>query len=198
MGVGVERMRIVGGEWRRRPIKAPKGDLTRPTTDRVREALFSALTSRLGLDLGQAVVLDAFAGSGALGLEALSRGASRAVLAEHHRSALSALKDNVAALGAGGRARVVQGDVFSLAGRGGLGGPFSLILLDPPYTLDQAKVGRLLDVLAESGAVAEGAWVTWEHASGAQMPWPEGFVVDSVKKYGSTEIDIASYGGGSR
>lgn len=185
-------MRIVGGEWRGRAISAPKGDKTRPTTDRVREALFSALASRMGTDLGGGAVLDAFAGSGALGLEALSRGAGSATFVEQHRGALEALKTNVASLGAQGRARVIAGDVFALAERG-FGGRFALILLDPPYTLDPTKVGSVLSAIARSGGIEEGALVTWEHAKGYEPLWPAGYLPEARKRYGSTEIDIATY-----
>lgn len=190
-------MRIVGGEWRGRTIKPPKGDKTRPTTDRVREALFSAIASRLGSDLGGGRVLDAFAGSGALGLEALSRGAASATLVEQHRSAYVALVGNVDSLGASDRASAVQGDVFSLAARG-IGGPFALILLDPPYTLDPARIQSLLQTLADAGAVAEGALVTWEHAAGSQPAWPDGYEFEARKRYGSTEIDFATFERGAR
>lgn len=185
-------MRIVGGAWRGRLITAPKGMGTRPTTDRVREALFNALASRLGNDLEGGAVLDAFAGSGALGLEALSRGVARAVFVERERGALAALRANVTSLGAEARSKIVAGDLFALAGRG-VGGPFSLILLDPPYTLDAAAVGAALAALAGAGAVEDGATVTWEHAAGSEPAWPGGYVLDARKRYGSTEIDIATY-----
>ncbi|MDO8916019.1 MAG: RsmD family RNA methyltransferase, partial [Coriobacteriia bacterium] len=103
-------MRIVGGAWRGRPLVSPSGPTTRPTSDRVREALFDALGARLGSDLGGGAVLDLFAGTGALGLEALSRGASSAVFVENDRAALVALRRNIETLGAGPRAVVVPGD----------------------------------------------------------------------------------------
>lgn len=188
-------MRVVGGAWRGRPIKAPKGQRTRPTTDRVREALFSLLAARLGGDLGGGRVLDAFAGSGALGLEALSRGVDHATFIEQDRLAAAALRENVTALGAKERARILIGDAFSLAGRG-VGGPFSLILLDPPYTLDPARVAAMLHVLAQSGSVEKGALVSWEHATGSEPSWPGGYALEVRKRYGSTEIDIGVYGRG--
>ncbi|MDZ4064974.1 MAG: RsmD family RNA methyltransferase, partial [Coriobacteriia bacterium] len=116
-------MRIVAGELRGRRISAPSGVETRPTSDRVREALFSSLTARLGT-FDRACVLDAFAGSGALGLEALSRGASAATFAESARPALLALDANIRSLGIADRSRIVRGDVFTRARRGALpGGP---------------------------------------------------------------------------
>jgi 16S rRNA (guanine966-N2)-methyltransferase len=195
MGVGEQRMRIIAGKYRGRRIKSPKGQGTRPTTDRVRESLFSALASISGPDVGGGAALDLFAGSGALGLEALSRGCERATLVESHRAALSALQDNVAALDVGDRVRILRGDAFALAAHGIGGGPFALILLDPPYTLDQTAVARMLESLAVAGAIESGALVTWEHAAGSVMPWPPRFALQQRRKYGSTEVDIAVHEG---
>lgn len=186
-------MRIVAGRFRGRLLSAPKGTETRPTTDRVREALMSSLASLLGPDLGGGRALDAFAGSGALGLEALSRGVERVTFVEKHRGALSALGDNVAALGVNGECRIVAGDAFSLAARGALAGPFALILLDPPYRLDQSEVAGLLASLASQGAVSDEAHVVWEHAAGTPAPWPEGFSPVVTKTYGDTAVEIAVY-----
>jgi 16S rRNA (guanine966-N2)-methyltransferase len=188
-------MRIVGGQWRGRPLKAPAGSRTRPTTDRVREALFSALAARLGTDLSEAVVLDAFAGSGALGLEALSRGARSAVFVEDDRRALAALRANVGALGATDRCRVLSANLFTLAERG-FHERFSLILLDPPYTLDAARVSTVLARLARAGSVVPGAVVSWEHRDDADAVWPDGYEPDARKRYGSIEIEIAVFGRG--
>lgn len=185
-------MRIVGGTHRGRTIAAPKGSTTRPTTDRVREALMSSLGSRLDGFYG-AVVLDAFAGSGALGLEALSRGAARVTFVERDRNALAALRANITSLGVDSDATVVVGDVFPLAAAGVRGGPFTLILLDPPYTLDQTTVSGLLRRLAKTGSVAPGAVVSLEHAADQKVEWPEGFEPVSAKRYGTVAIDVAVY-----
>ena len=185
-------MRIVAGDWRGRRIAAPAGTSTRPTSDRVREALFASLTSSLGAGLGGVRALDAFAGSGALGLEALSRGASSAVFVESERGARAALEANIAALGAADRGRVIAGDAFALAARHGIpGGPFGLILLDPPYRIDEARVRKLLEDLVASGSVEEGATVVWEHGRDVLVSWPQGFDVRTAKRYGSTALDIA-------
>ena len=125
-------MRITGGTLARRPLDAPKGDRTRPTTDRVREALFSALGSRIDLD--GARVLDLFAGSGALGLEALSRGAAHATFVERHAPTLALSRGNAAALGVGDRAAFVRADVLAFLRRPPT--PADLVLADPPYDLD--------------------------------------------------------------
>lgn len=191
-------MRIVSGAFRGRRLKAPAGQATRPTGDRVREAVFSAIASIAGSDLGGGCVLDPFAGSGALGLEALSRGVGHAVFAEKDRSALAALRENISSLGVESRADVVVGDVFALARRGALPcGPYSLLLLDPPYRLDAARLASLLADLRENGQLERGAILVWEHATGYVPIWPDGFVEHARKRYGSTEVDIAVLGRGA-
>jgi 16S rRNA (guanine966-N2)-methyltransferase len=194
--VGEQRVRIVAGAFKGRRLVAPPGTDTRPTTDRVREALFSGLASRLGTDLGGASVLDAFAGSGALGLEALSRGASHATFVERERRALEALESNVAALGVSDSSRVLRTDAFALPRHPIPGQPFSLLLLDPPYRIPSAEVGALILGLARSGALAPGCVVTWEHSSAADVVWPEGFSAVSSKRYGDVGVEIAEMGTG--
>ncbi len=187
-------MRVVAGVYRGRTLVAPKGDRTRPTTDRVRESLFSALASQLGADLGGGTVLDAFAGSGALGIEALSRGCVSATFVDNDREALRTLRANLDSLGAQGQARIVQGDVLSLADRGVLPGPrFSLLLLDPPYRLAWCDIEGLTSALARRGRLEDGATVVYEYARGTTVEWPSGFELRVRKKYGSTGIDIAVY-----
>lgn len=182
-------MRVIAGMHRGRRLVAPKGESTRPTTDRVREALFSSIASHLGPGLSAGTVLDAFAGSGALGIEALSRGASFATFVEKAPSALSALERNLADLRVSAQARIVRGDVFSLAKRG-VGRGYALIMLDPPYTLDAAVVAELLASLLASGAAVEGTIVSWEHSAATDVSWPEGFVSLTTKKYGSIGVDL--------
>jgi 16S rRNA (guanine966-N2)-methyltransferase len=190
-------MRIVAGRFRGRTIKAPAGSATRPTTDRVREAVFSALVSMAGSDLGGGTVLDAFAGSGAMGLEALSRGCEHIVFAEEHRSAISALRDNITSVGAAGEATVLPGDVFGHAAKAALPhAPYSLLLLDPPYRLEPARVASLLSSLATNALLEDGAVVVWEHGSDSAAEWPEHFSVEKCKRYGTTAVDIAVYEGG--
>ena len=130
MEVGECRMRIIAGRFRGRRLSAPVGEDTRPTSDRVRESVFSSLTSLLGPDLGGGAVLDAFSGSGALALEALSRGCRSATAIESDHKALAAIRANAEALDATGQLRLVAGDVFALATHGSVpGGPFALILI---------------------------------------------------------------------
>lgn len=187
-------MRVIAGLYRGRIIAAPKGDATRPTTDRVKESVFSALTSRLGADLGGATVLDAFAGSGALGIEALSRGCSSATFIESDRKAIATVKSNLASLGVESRSRTVLGDVFALAQRGVIqGGPFALLLLDPPYRLAECDIEGLTSALARNGSLADGAVVVLEHARRAGPEWSAEFELLARKKYGTTEVDIVIY-----
>ena len=149
-------MRIVAGEWRGRKLTAPKGDSTRPTADRTRETLFSMLTSRLGTFEGLSV-LDLFAGSGALGLEALSRGASQCLFVEQEADAVKAIRANIEALDARSRAQVQQGSVMSLRPAKTA---HDLILLDPPYETGAGQVA--LDRMARLGWIGPATWIALE------------------------------------
>lgn len=183
-------MRIVAGRWGGRKIDAPRGQTTRPTSDRVREALFSSLEAS-GAVSG-AVVLDAFAGTGALALEALSRGASRAVLVERDAAALRSLKDNVASLGASAQVRIVVGDVLGGAlGQASGGGPYSLLFLDPPYRIGQSVVRELIDALETAGSLADTCTIVWEHATGTAPEWPVSVSPVRDRRYGDTTVSIA-------
>lgn len=185
-------MRVVAGELKGRTLLAPRGKTTRPTTDRTKEAVFSVLASMLGPDLSDAIVLDAFAGSGGLGIEALSRGASRAVFVEKDPRAFSVLTENVDRLELNTRALLLRGDAFALAKRG-FHAPFSLILLDPPYTLDAGRTALLLADLARAESVEPGCVVVWEHARDAALTWPAGFAQVSLKRYGSTSVSFGRF-----
>jgi 16S rRNA (guanine966-N2)-methyltransferase len=194
MGVGEQRVRIVAGTHRGRRFAAPPGDSTRPTTDRVREAVFSSLTSLAGPHLGGGPALDAFAGSGALGLEALSRGSASVTFVESEARALTVLKGNITALDLMARSTVVRGDVMALARRGAVpGGPFALLLLDPPYRLALNDVALFLASLEGNNLLADGAITVFEHAAGNGLEWQDRFSLATRKKYGTTEIDIAIY-----
>jgi 16S rRNA (guanine966-N2)-methyltransferase len=186
-------MRIVGGRWRGRTLKAPKGDVTRPTSDRVREALFDALAARLGSDLGGGAVLDLYAGTGALGLEALSRGCSRAVFVEDARAALDVLRANVASVGAGECTAVVAADARNAGlARASSLGPYALLLIDPPYRIDAASVADALARLVHAGSIQEDAIVAYEHPSAAHMPDFEGFAAVRTYVYGETAVTLLS------
>ena len=179
-------MRIVAGALKGRAIEAPKGDGTRPTTDRVREALFSSLYSLRGGFEG-AVVLDAFAGSGALGIEAISRGAESAVFYESDAKAAAVLKRNLAACDVD--ARVVQKDVLA-APPTGQNPKFDLVFLDPPYAYDASRVLEMTKSLGLSGAI-----IVYEHDikskdAVAAAAGQAGFEVAASKKYGKTGVTI--------
>lgn len=149
-------MRIVAGEWRGRKLAGPRGDVTRPTADRTRETLFSMLTSRLGSFEGLAV-LDLFAGSGALGLEALSRGAASCLFVEQDADALKALRANIEALAARARAAVQAGSVMAL---GPARQTYDLVMLDPPYGTGAGQVA--LDRLLRLGWIGAQSWISLE------------------------------------
>lgn len=187
-------MRIVGGAWRGRAIAAPEGRDTRPTIDRVRESIASIVISRMG-DLDGASVLDAFAGSGAMGLEMLSRGAAHATFYDCDNKALGCIRANVEKMGAGReRASVVRGDVCQAAQRGRVpGAPFDLVLLDPPYAMAAADVSALVAALAARGALRLGCVVIYERdAHGLALDVP-GLVPTGSKTYGSTVVDALAW-----
>ncbi len=176
-------MRIISGTWRSRPLVAPKGDTTRPTADRTRETLFSMLTSRLGSFEGLQV-LDLFSGSGALGLEALSRGAAYCVFVEQDRAALDALESNIAKLGAGSQSEVRRGSALML---GPARKPFDLILMDPPYGTGAGAVA--LDKLARLGWIAPGALVSIETGNREDTD-VKGFEIDTIRDIGKARITL--------
>ena len=153
-------LRIIAGEWRGRKLLAPAGDATRPTADRTRETLFSMLVSRIGSFEGLAVA-DLFAGSGALGLEALSRGAASCVFVEQSAPAIRALRQNIANLHAQAQSDVRASSVLAL---GPAKQPLDLILLDPPYGSGAGEVA--LDKLARLGWIGEATWVSLETRAG--------------------------------
>jgi 16S rRNA (guanine966-N2)-methyltransferase len=152
-------VRIIAGQWRGRKLATPPGDATRPTADRVRETLFSMLVSRLGSFEGLAVA-DLFAGSGALGLEALSRGGASCLFVEQDAAAVRALRTNIAAFRAQGQCDVRAASVMSL---GPAKAPIDLLLLDPPYGTGAGAVA--LDKLARLGWIAASTWVSLETAA---------------------------------
>jgi 16S rRNA (guanine966-N2)-methyltransferase len=174
-------MRVIAGQWRGRPLVAPKGDATRPTADRTREALFSMLTSRLGSFEGLAVA-DLFAGSGALGIEALSRGAASCLFVEQDGAALDALKGNLAKLGT--RADVRAGSVMGL---GPAPAALDLIMMDPPYGTGAGLVA--LDKLARLGWVSPATWVSIETAKAEEIA-PPGFTVDATRAHGKARLTL--------
>jgi 16S rRNA (guanine966-N2)-methyltransferase len=179
-------MRIVAGTHRGRRIAAPPGRATRPTSDRVREALFALLGPVEG-----EVVLDLFAGSGALGLEALSRGAAAAIFVDRSPRAVAAIRANARSLGLEDRARVVGRDWrAALAAERAAGRRFGLCLCDPPYSLLPRIAGSIGAALAP--LMTPGGTVVIEHRSGAPDPEPRGLEIASRidRTYGDTSLSI--------
>ncbi|MDZ7280580.1 16S rRNA (guanine(966)-N(2))-methyltransferase RsmD [Sphingomonas sanguinis] len=174
-------MRVIAGQWRGRPLVAPKGDVTRPTADRTREALFSMLTARLG-DFEGLAVGDFFAGSGALGIEALSRGAASCLFVEQDRAALDALRANLAKLEAKGDVRA-----SSVMALGPARAPLDLILMDPPYGTGAGSVA--LDKLTRLGWVGAGTWVSIETAKQEEIELA-GFTVDVSRVHGKARLTL--------
>jgi len=176
-------MRIISGNWRGRKLVAPKGDATRPTADRTRETLFSMLTSRLGTFEGLQVA-DLFAGSGALGFEALSRGAAQCLFVEQDRAALDAIRANIAAMDARSQTRVEAGSVTQLRARAE---PLDLILLDPPYNTGAGAVS--LDRLLRLGWIGEATWISLE-TSGKEDVSIKGLLIEAERRIGKGKLTL--------
>jgi 16S rRNA (guanine(966)-N(2))-methyltransferase RsmD len=179
-------MRIIAGQWRGRPIAAPRGgEVTRPTSDRAREAIFSMLGHRVV----DARVLDVFAGSGAMGLEALSRGAARAVLIDRDGEAQEAMRRNARVLGAGDRAECVLNDAQEFLSRAALAGDtYDLIFLDPPYAAGALRPA--LEIIAGGGLLERGGWVVAESAAGDPPGDVAGLRRVKEKRYGIAFITV--------
>ena len=176
-------MRIVAGEWRGRKLVAPKGEATRPTADRTRETLFNMLTSRLG-SFEDLRVADLFAGSGALGLEALSRGAAHCLFVEQDRAALDSIRQNIATFDARNRTSVETGSVMQLrAARE----PYDLILLDPPYHTGAGAVA--LDRLLRLGWIGPATWMAVETAADEEVA-VQGLENETERRIGKGKLTI--------
>jgi 16S rRNA (guanine966-N2)-methyltransferase len=178
-------MRIVAGTHRGRPLESPADQRIRPTSDRIRESLFNILGHKLESFAGKHV-LDGFAGTGALGLEALSRGAASALFMDKDRNALALCRRNAASLGLAGKSEFRLGDVTV---PGPSGGPFDLVLLDPPY--GQGLAGKALAAMAEAGWLAPNALVVIEGDRAQSEPVPPNFAVIDSRDYGRTNITLA-------
>ena len=189
-------MRIVGGMWRGRPIEAPKGsDQTRPTTDRTRESLASMILSERNLSLEDDTVLDAFAGSGAMAFELLSRGAKHATLVDVSRPAVRTIQQNARTLKAEALTCVIAADICRIAGTPALkGAPFDIVFLDPPYALAAEDVSKMVAQLIEAGQLAEDAIVVYERSADAAGLDVPALALAKTKKLGSTAVDLYRYG----
>jgi 16S rRNA (guanine(966)-N(2))-methyltransferase RsmD len=179
--------RIVAGELGGRRLAVPPGSGTRPTSDRVREALFSALEATTGL--AGCRFADLYAGSGAVGLEALSRGAEHVLLVESDPRAARVVRDNLAALRAVPAARLVTGRVAQVLAAGPDGGPYDVVFADPPYAVPDTEITALLAALVDRGWLAPEAVVVLERASrGAAPHWPDGLTGERSRRYGETTL----------
>jgi 16S rRNA (guanine966-N2)-methyltransferase len=181
-------LRVVGGRLGGRRLRAVPGKGTRPTSDRVREALFGILGRRVE----RARVLDLFAGTGALAIEALSRGAGSAVLVEQAAQAVEVIRANLDALDLTAEARVrrTRAETYLRTQRDG---PFDLVLLDPPYAAPVGLVAGLLGRLART-ALAPGATVVVEQAARVESPpWPPGLDPEPPRRYGDTALHLATF-----
>ncbi len=180
-------MRIVGGSYKGHSIIAPKGMATRPTTDRVRESLFNILAHKEDKPLKGARVLDLFAGSGALGLEALSRGAEFCLFVENAAAARAAIRDNIERLNLFGATRLHRRSALALGPRpSSTGAPFTLVFMDPPY--DKAMVEPALKELTQGQWLADKALIVVEQAKTEVPARPEGFIELDRRIFGDTQI----------
>ncbi|WP_100446726.1 16S rRNA (guanine(966)-N(2))-methyltransferase RsmD [Glycomyces xiaoerkulensis] len=181
--------RIIAGALKGRRLATPHGDRTRPTSDRVREALFNALAP--GGDLEGLRFADLYAGSGAVGLEALSRGAADALLVESRSQTAKVLRRNIDQLGATG-ARVICAPVEKVLASAPAE-PYDIVFADPPYEVADEAVSTMLKALVAHDWLAPGADVVVERSGkGATVPWPAGIASDRVRRYGTTALCYGS------
>lgn len=185
-------MRIVGGKFRGKTLKAPKSEEIRPTADRVRENIFNILSSRIGPNFAGHVVLDLFAGTGALGLEALSRGADYAVFVETGIEGRGIIRDHIEGFGVAGSARLLKRDATKLGGAERFR-PATLVFLDPPYGQELGE--KALAAAAHGGWIAPGALLMFEERADAAGELPEGFELLDARRYGDTRIALLRYAG---
>jgi 16S rRNA (guanine966-N2)-methyltransferase len=183
--------RIIAGTHGGRRLSAPAGAQTRPTSDRVREAFFSALDTMV--DLNGARFADLYAGSGAVGLEALSRGATFALLVESDARAARVIRDNIVMLRAGESARLVTGKVSQVLTAPPEGGPFDVVFADPPYAVPDDEVTEMQQALVDNGWLAPDAVVVLERSTrtavrGEPLSWVDGITPDRDRRYGETTL----------
>ncbi|GAA2849542.1 16S rRNA (guanine(966)-N(2))-methyltransferase RsmD [Streptosporangium fragile] len=178
--------RVIAGSAGGRRLAVPPGRGTRPTSDRAREGMFSTVGSLIG-PLTGIRVLDLYAGSGALGLEALSRGAAHALLVESDPKAIRTIRQNIAELGLPG-AEIAADRVERLLARG-VAEPYDLVFADPPYAVTGEEVGAVLEQLRDRGWLAQDALVAVERESrGKDLVWPAGYEEERVRRYGEAAV----------
>jgi 16S rRNA (guanine966-N2)-methyltransferase len=187
-------MRIVGGRFRGRPLATPADDRIRPTSDRVREAVFDILAHGIpDFAMSGAKVLDLFAGTGALGLEALSRDAAFCLFVEEDAAARALIRRNIETLGLTGVTKIFRRDATDLGVAGQRGG-FTLAFLDPPY--GQGLAQRALASAAAGGWLIEGATIVIEERKGVDAVLPVGFAALDRRSWGDTQVSFARFGAG--
>lgn len=186
-------MRIVGGKFKGRAIKAPEGRDTRPTSDRARESIFNVLShAEWAPPMEGARVIDAFAGSGALGLEAISRGAAFCLFIETDSAARGAIRDNIEALQLFGVTRIHRRSATDLGPKpAGLGAPFDLVFMDPPYGYD--LVPPALDQLVKGGWVTPAALVVTETGADEEAPVTPGWMLLDERLYGAARVSFLKH-----
>jgi 16S rRNA (guanine966-N2)-methyltransferase len=184
-------VRIVGGRFRGRALKGPASDAIRPTSDRLRETIFNILAHGYGDRVAGARVLDLFAGTGAMGLEALSRGAAFALFVDDSAAARGLIRENVGALGVGGQSRLFRRDATRL-GPATPNEPFSLVFCDPPYGKGLAE--RALAACAAGRWLTNDALVVIEESGGAALKFPEGFALIEARDYGEAQLVFGRFG----
>ena len=183
-------MRVVGGRFRGRTLAGPKSDAIRPTSDRLRETIFNVLAHGYGDPVEGARVIDLFAGTGAMGIEALSRGAAFCLFVDEGAQARGLIRENVESLGLGGATRLFRRDATRM-GAAGQNPPASLVFCDPPYGKDLAP--RALKSCADRGWLSPGALVVVEEAQGSSVALPFGFEKVERRDYGETTVLFARY-----
>jgi len=184
--------RIISGKWKSRLLSVPQA-VTRPTASRVREAIFSTLLHELG-SFSDLQVLDLYAGSGALGIEAISRGASNACFVDNDRAAISIINSNLGGLGHA-RTQVVKSNVATYLGQPSGGVAFDVVFMDPPYSVVDAVVEDHVAVLVAHGWLNEDAVLVIEREARSVIEWPEGFEAQEPRIYGDTAVWYGRYVG---
>lgn len=183
-------MRVAGGRFKGRPLTGPRSQSIRPTSDRTREAVFNILTHRDGFHLDGARVLDLFAGTGALGIEALSRGASFVLFVETGAEGRAAIRENTEKLGLGGTSKIYRRDATA-PGEPGTLEPFDLLFMDPPYGKGLGEKA-LLNAIS-GGWLKGGAGIVWEEAAGTEIAVPSSVEEIDRRVYGAAQVFFGVY-----
>ncbi len=185
-------MRIVAGQFKGHALATPTGEGIRPTSDRLRESIFNIIEHGYGVDLEGLRVLDLFAGTGAMGIEALSRGAAFALFVDEGAQARSLIRENVTELGLAGKTRLFRRDATRM-GDAGANAPFSVIFCDPPYNRELAP--KALLSCAQGNWLCDDALVIVEESRKSSIKLPNGFTEQERRPYGETEIIFAFWSG---